>query len=189
MILQYSQENTCARVSFLIKFNKILLKKRLWHWSFSENFAKFLRPPFLQNTSERLLLKLYKPFEKKKKKTMVKSNFMQWLQEIFFLIIFTDICIFVKEIRFKTEQDGKLSIPNIRKGRGLFKQRLQTIEESAKLFACFYVQIFCGFSRKRGKQTSQDRIPQKLLGLIIFLVKVVFCDELKISEAREPAII
>ena len=102
MILQYSQENIGARVSFLIKFNKILLKKRLWHWSFSVNFAKFLRPPFLQNTSERLLLKLYKPFEKKKK-TMVKSNFMLWLQEIFFLIIFTDICIFVKEIRFKTE--------------------------------------------------------------------------------------
>ena len=45
-----SQENTCARVSFL-------LKQRLWHRSFPVIFAKFLRTPFLQNTSGRLLLK------------------------------------------------------------------------------------------------------------------------------------
>ena len=34
-----------------------LLKKRLWHRRFPVNFAKFLRTPFLQNTSGRLLLK------------------------------------------------------------------------------------------------------------------------------------
>ena len=33
-----------------------LLKKRLWHRCFSENFAKFLRTSFVQNTSGRLLL-------------------------------------------------------------------------------------------------------------------------------------
>ena len=33
-----------------------LLKKRLWHWWFPVNFTKFLRTPFLQNTSGRLLL-------------------------------------------------------------------------------------------------------------------------------------
>ena len=33
-----------------------LLKKRLWHKCFPVNFAKFLRTPFLQNTSGRLLL-------------------------------------------------------------------------------------------------------------------------------------
>ena len=33
-----------------------LLKKRLWHRCFPMNFAKFLRTPFLQNTSGRLLL-------------------------------------------------------------------------------------------------------------------------------------
>ena len=33
-----------------------LLKKRLWHRCFSVNFAKFLRTPFLQNTSGRLVL-------------------------------------------------------------------------------------------------------------------------------------
>ena len=34
-----------------------LLKKRPWHRYFPVNFAKFLRTPFLQNTSRRLLLK------------------------------------------------------------------------------------------------------------------------------------
>ena len=34
-----------------------LLKKRLWHGCFPVNFAKFLRTPFLQNTSGRLLLR------------------------------------------------------------------------------------------------------------------------------------
>ena len=34
----------------------ILLKKSLWHRCFPVNFAKFLRTPFLQNISGRLLL-------------------------------------------------------------------------------------------------------------------------------------
>ena len=34
----------------------ILLKSRLWHWCFPVNLAKFLRIPFLQNNSGRLLL-------------------------------------------------------------------------------------------------------------------------------------
>ena len=33
-----------------------LLKKRLWHRCFPVNFVKYLRTPFLQNTSGRLLL-------------------------------------------------------------------------------------------------------------------------------------
>ena len=44
-------------------FNKVavlrpstLFKKRLWHRCFPVNFAKFLRTPFSQNTSGRLLL-------------------------------------------------------------------------------------------------------------------------------------
>ena len=52
--LQNSQENTYARVSFLIKLQAppaTLLKKRLWRWCFPANFSKFLRTPFLQNTS------------------------------------------------------------------------------------------------------------------------------------------
>ena len=58
-ISQNSQKNTCARVSFLIKLQArpvTLLKKRLWHRCFPVNFMKFLRAPFSQNTSWRLLL-------------------------------------------------------------------------------------------------------------------------------------
>ena len=46
-------ENTCARVSFLIKVKVsdlrpvTLLKKRLWHWCFPVNSVKFLKHPIL----------------------------------------------------------------------------------------------------------------------------------------------
>ena len=52
--IQNSQENTCVGVSFLIKLQAMpaaFLKKRLWYMYFPVNFAKFLRAPFLQNTS------------------------------------------------------------------------------------------------------------------------------------------
>ena len=38
----------------------ILFKKRDWHKCFTVNFTKFLRTPFLQNTSGLLLLKFVK---------------------------------------------------------------------------------------------------------------------------------
>ena len=45
-----------------------LLKKRLWHKCFPVNFVKFLRTPFLQNTSGWLLLtKLHDPNRRKMK--------------------------------------------------------------------------------------------------------------------------
>ena len=47
-ISQNSQENTSARVSFLIMLRPATsLKKRLWHRCFPVNFV---RTPFLQNT-------------------------------------------------------------------------------------------------------------------------------------------
>ena len=55
---QNSQENTYVRVSFLIKLQasglQLYLKRRLWHRCFTVNVAKFLRTPFLQNSSGRL---------------------------------------------------------------------------------------------------------------------------------------
>ena len=42
-MLQNSQENLCARVSFLMKLQ---LKKRLWYRCFPVNIVKFLRTPF-----------------------------------------------------------------------------------------------------------------------------------------------
>ena len=50
-ISQNSQENTCARVSYL-------LKKRLWHSCFPVNSVKFLRTPFLTEHLWWLLLLL-----------------------------------------------------------------------------------------------------------------------------------
>ena len=54
-ISRNSQENTCTRVSFLIKLKApaALLKKRLWQKCFPVNFVKFLRTLFLQNNSGR----------------------------------------------------------------------------------------------------------------------------------------
>ena len=54
-ISQNSQENTCARVSFLIKLHglacNLFIKKETLAQVLSVNFVKFLRTPFLQNTS------------------------------------------------------------------------------------------------------------------------------------------
>ena len=57
-ISQNSLENTCARVSFLVKLQASgLFKKWLWHRHFSVNFAKFLETPFLTEYPRWLLLK------------------------------------------------------------------------------------------------------------------------------------
>ena len=87
-ILQNLQENTCARISFLIKlqainftkftgkhlcqsffFNKVtslrsatLLNKKLWHRCFPLNFVKFLRAPFLTEHFWWLLLSIVEMF-------------------------------------------------------------------------------------------------------------------------------
>ena len=50
-ISQNSLENTCTRICFLTKLQAApttLLKKRLWHSCFPENFANFSRKPFLK---------------------------------------------------------------------------------------------------------------------------------------------
>ena len=58
-----SHQRCSVRKVVLTNFTKFtglrpatLLKKRLWHRCFPVNFAKFLRTPFSQNTSGRLLL-------------------------------------------------------------------------------------------------------------------------------------
>ena len=59
-ISQNSQENTCARLSFLIKLQTSacnLFKKRLWRRFFPLNFAKFLRTPFFTERLRWLLLR------------------------------------------------------------------------------------------------------------------------------------
>ena len=54
-ISRNSLENICARVSFLMKACNFIKKETLAQ-VFSFEFCKFLRTPFLQNTSRRLLL-------------------------------------------------------------------------------------------------------------------------------------
>ena len=56
-ISQYSQENTCVGISFLIKMlwdvhSCSFIKKRLQHLCFPVNIAKFLRAPVLKNICE-----------------------------------------------------------------------------------------------------------------------------------------
>ena len=59
---KFTRKNLCQSLFF----NKVvglrpatLLKKGLWHKCFLVNFVKFLRPPFLQNASGRLLLVVF----------------------------------------------------------------------------------------------------------------------------------
>ena len=63
-------------------FNKVadlrpatFLKKRLWHRCFPVNFAKFGRTPFLQNTSGRLLLYIFKLLNWREKSFLINGEF------------------------------------------------------------------------------------------------------------------
>ena len=77
-ILQNSQENLCAGVSFLIKLQAWgLLKDRLWHRCFPVNFAKFLRTSFLTEHLWWLLLNCIK-----KNSRIDKENYFQTSQNI-----------------------------------------------------------------------------------------------------------
>ena len=58
-----------------------LLKKSLWHRYFTMNFAKFIRTPFLQNTSGRLLL----TFKRLKNGRFVHPTPQIWLKSAFFV--------------------------------------------------------------------------------------------------------
>ena len=93
-ILQNSQKNTCAKASFLIKL-QTSIKKRLWHRCFPGNFTKFLRTPFLQNTSGWLFLMLVAfkiKFSKQSKITFLLrylSLIFLTSQQLFFFIFNT----------------------------------------------------------------------------------------------------
>ena len=77
-IWQNSQENTCDRVSFLIKLQAwpaTLWKKRLCHKCFPVNFVKFLRTPFYTEQLWWLLLFHFLYENAKRKPTCI------WLYE------------------------------------------------------------------------------------------------------------
>ena len=64
VLSQNSQENTCARISFLIKLQATLLKKRLWHKCFSCEFCEIFKNIFFTEPSGRLLLDITPVFTK-----------------------------------------------------------------------------------------------------------------------------
>ena len=89
MFLEISQN--CARVSILCLRPATLLKKRLWHRSFPVNFAKFLRTPFLQNTSGRLLLQRLLPsllYRRQIFAVTVRNNPQKDIKNFWFCILF-----------------------------------------------------------------------------------------------------
>ena len=108
-ISQNSQENTCARVSLLIKFQvwglyrcfpvnfakfsgtpffdslkaATLLKKRFWHRCFLVNFTKFLRTPFLQNASGGCFCKSLQLYLNKTSSQVFFVNFLKNFRTFF----------------------------------------------------------------------------------------------------------
>ena len=69
----FTGKHLCRSLFFSLFFNKgFLLKERLRHKCFIVNFAKFLRTPFLQDTSERLLLIFQLKKVKSKGKCLVR---------------------------------------------------------------------------------------------------------------------
>ena len=57
---KFTGKHLCKSLFFNKVFNEVSLKKRLWHRCFPVNFEKFLRTPFLQNTSGGLLMQVEK---------------------------------------------------------------------------------------------------------------------------------
>ena len=77
-ITQNSQENTCSRVSFLIRpWPATLFKKRLWHRCFPVNFAKFLRAAFLKENLRWLLL--YSTLWRRKSLQGILDSYLGWV--------------------------------------------------------------------------------------------------------------
>ena len=82
--LQNSQENTCAGL-----IPATLFKKRLWLRCFLVKFAKFLRTPFLQNISGRVLLNCWLwlcQFVKSVKKRMLSIEEYWFMDKLFLLV-------------------------------------------------------------------------------------------------------
>ena len=88
---KFTWKDLCQSL-FLIKLqasHETLLIRRLWHKCFPVNFAKYLRTPILQNTSEQLLLSIYHT----KINTYQVPNILKWCRRryqnktIFLLII------------------------------------------------------------------------------------------------------
>ena len=98
-ISQNSQESTCARDSFLIKLQawpSTLLKKSLWHRCFPVNYAKFLRTPFLQNSSGGCFCKLQ----------VNEKNSLHTYSVMHFAFVFSEYIIFSEYITITSSKEA-----------------------------------------------------------------------------------
>ena len=94
-ILQNSQENTYARVSFLIK-----VKKKTLAQVFSCEFCAISKNTFLQNTSGRLLLSYFNIFQ---------NSWTQWCTKMYCV----DTCFFIWNIGESSSNETKSQGPSV----------------------------------------------------------------------------
>ena len=94
-ILQNSQENTYARVSFLIK-----VKKKTLAQVFSCEFCAISKNTFLQNTSGKLLLSYFNIFQ---------NSWTQWCTKMYCV----DTCFFIWNIGESSSNETKSQEPSV----------------------------------------------------------------------------
>ena len=131
-ISQNSQENTCARLSFLIKLQEacIFIKKRLWHRCFPVSFAKLLRTPFLTEHLQWLLLKcilLWRNLKKISKISLFTDYITKWF----------DVADTVRQLLvpfLKNEDQKKWAPGGVKGGR---RQRVSVTDISPGGLLCY----------------------------------------------------
>ena len=123
-------------------FNKVagprpatLLKKSLWHRCFPINFAKFLRTPFLQNTSGRLLLSFRESFKRVSSVSVHERSAQMLATEIYKVKNNNSPIHMNKTFEIRNEhpynlwQNSQFSRPLV---KSVFPFRLKSLEKSTK---------------------------------------------------------
>ena len=98
-----------------------LLKKRLWHRCFPVNFTKFLRTPFLQNTSGRLILPSHNNAQiriwRRSEGEVIPRILNQTCCSVS-LIILKNTLIEIKYLKLQTKSFHRCSIKRLKKFTG-----------------------------------------------------------------------
>ena len=104
-----------------------LLKKKLCHRCFPLNFPKFLRTPFLQNTSERLFLR------------MITLNAISSLLEIFLSSYFSNFLFSVFKLNVTRSSRPEVFCKKV------FLVILQNLQENTCAKDSFLIKLACNF--------------------------------------------
>ena len=129
-----------------------LLKKKLCHRCFPVNFPKFLRTPFLQNTSERVFLR------------MITLNAISSLLEIFLSSYFSNFLFSVLKLNVTRSSRPEVFCKKV------FLVILQNLQENTCAKDSFLIKLACNFYKKES------------LAQVFPLAQVFFCDFCKISK-------